>query len=296
MEIGSTNDSFHFLLTFGDIIALKGEQPKELILEQGNQKKFSDGDKDYYLLLRGIKVNRKIYQPNEIEAELDIQQTVVNGSNQQETTAPQFDDIRALLLQRTVTLEIVMDKDKKTSTIAKSCYVYEMVPQLQRDVNGGTKMYVKLSIFSLDKLMTINKYSKAYVASKLGSEILQQERLNFGTGPDGKPLIASDVDSLQHLMYAEADRSQEFIQPYLVQYNESFYDFLVRTSNRCGEFLYFEDGKLVLGLPDSGTPVEITDYETVTAVERSFDPLFSCVYARVSVKYGIGAVKCSEDA
>ena len=292
-ETGFTKN-FYYTLKFGNIIALKGEQPKNFVLEQGTPQEISDGNKNYDILLRGIKVNRKIYQPTEIEAELDIQQVVVTGSNQQQTTAPQFDDIRDLLLQREVTLDV--ENETSIFTIAKNCYVYEMVPQLQRDVNGGTKMYVKLSIFSMDKLMTINKYSKAYVASKLGSVILQLERWNFGTGAEGKPLIDTDVSSLQYLTYKEADKTLEFIQPYLVQYNESFYDFLVRTSNRCGEFLYFEDGKLVLGLPDSGTPVEITDYETVTTVERSADPLIISGYARDSVKDGIGAVKGSDDA
>lgn len=41
--------------------------------------------------------------------------------------------------------------------------------------------------------------------------------------------------------------TKEFIQPYLVQYNESFFDFLVRISNRCGEFLYYEDGYFNIG-------------------------------------------------
>lgn len=40
---------------------------------------------------------------------------------------------------------------------------------------------------------------------------------------------------------------KEFIQPYLVQYNESFLDFLVRVSNQCGEFLYYEDGYFNIG-------------------------------------------------
>ena len=32
-----------------------------------------------------------------------------------------------------------------------------------------------------------------------------------------------------------------------MQYNESFFDFLVRVSNRCGEFLYYEDGYFNIG-------------------------------------------------
>lgn len=47
----------------------------------------------------------------------------------------------------------------------------------------------------------------------------------------------------RYLYYSD----KEFIQPYLVQYNESFFDFLVRVSNRCGEFLYYEDGYFNIG-------------------------------------------------
>ena len=303
MEMKSTKTaSFVYRLLFGDFIAYAGkQQPARLLLEQGIRKEFSDGSKNYYLQLLGVKVNRKIYQPTEIEAELDIMQATVGSSNQQENTAPQFNDMRNLLLQRQVKLEILeVDRTsrvqvyKNSFTIAKNCYVYEMTPQLKRDVNG-TKMYVKLCIFSMDKLMTLNKYSKAYVARKLGSEILQPESLRFGIVKEGEPLIESDIKHLQHLKYTDGDESYEFIQPYLVQYNESFYDFLVRTSNRCGEFLYFEDGKLVLGLPDS-TAQTIKDFKTVTIVERSADPFKISAYARDSVKDGIGAVKGTADA
>ena len=295
MESESLNQNmFAYMLTFGNVIAKTDKQPKELRLKQGERKEVSDGTNTFYLLLCGIKVNRKIYQPTEIEAELDITQKVTaDTTSQKATCAPKFGDIRALLLQREVTLDI--RESKLEHNVAKNCYVYEMIPQLKRDVHGN-KMYVKLSIFSMDKLMTLNKYSKAYVARKLGSQILQPESLQFGTISECVPLIETDVDSQQHLTYAVGDQRAEFIQPYLVQYNESFYDFLVRTSNRCGEFLYFEDGRLVLGLPDSGEPVEIDDFTTVTVQEQSVDPLEINSYARDSVKDGIGAVKGSTDA
>jgi len=301
MGTESSNKNFFYRLIFGNIIDLDGDQPQELMLEQGSQKKISDGKNNYLLLLCGIKVNRKIYQPTEIEAELDIVELIEGASNQQETTAPQFDDVSQLLLQRMVTLEVVMDGI--ADDVATNCYVYELIPQLQRDIHG-TKMYVKLRIFSVDKLMTLNKYSKAYVARKLGSEILKPESMNFGTLSEKEPLIASDVTGMQHLMYTDGGVRMEFIQPYLVQYNESFYDFLVRTSNRCGEFLFFEDGKLVLGLPERKSEsdpkkesiVKISDYVTVTALERSADPLKISGYARDSVKNGKGAVQGTPDA
>ena len=302
----SKNGLFIYRLTFGNIIAYKGTQPGKLQLEQGVRKELSDGTRTFYLMLHGVKVNRKIYQPIEIEAELDIMQATTGDS----TTVPKVGEIRDLLLQRQVDVDI-LEVDRffdatrtpeytNSYSIAKNCYVYELNPQLNRDVNG-VKMYVKLNIFSMDKLMTLNKYSKAYVARKLGSEILKPESLQFfGEVPDDKaegvPLIDSDIDSQQHLMYTDGGNQHEFIQPYLVQYNESFYDFLVRTSNRCGEFLFFENGKLILGLPektalgltDSDTLVEVKDYDTVTTQEKSIDPLIISAYARDSVKSGEG--------
>ena len=242
----SNNTNLIYRLTFGGFIGSKGKQPDELQLNQGVRKVISDDNRNYYMLLCGVKVNRKIYQPTEIEAELDFTHETTDAQNKKKSTAPKFSDIKGYLLQREVTVDIV-DNDKKdkdgkpvTYNVAKNCYVFEMTPQLQRDVDG-TKMYVKLSIFSMDKLMTLNKYSKAYVARKLGSEILQPESLNFGNVSDGVPLIDSYVGNQQHLTYTVSGEKFEFIQPYLVQYNESFYDFLVRTSNRCGEFLFFED-------------------------------------------------------
>mgnify|MGYP002852920070 CR=1 FL=1 len=303
MESESSSQAiFAYRLTLGNMIAKVEEQPALLQLYQGVRKDISDGTNNYYLLLRGIKVNRKIYQPTEIEAELDIMQATTGTGDAKESTVPKFSDVRDLLLQREVSLDI-MERDstsqaqvyKEQYNIASNCYVYEMTPMLKSD-GATTKMYVKLSIFSMDKLMTLNKYSKAYVARKLGAEILQPESLQFGTISDGVPLIESDIDNLRHLTYAEGKKRLEFIQPYLVQYNESFYDFLVRTSNRCGEFLYFEDGKLVLGLPDSGEPVTVTGFDSVTVQETSSDPLTISGYARDSVKDGIGAVQGSDDA
>ena len=56
--------------------------------------------------------------------------------------------------------------------------------------------------------------------------------------------------NLQFLNYNK-DNTVEIRQPYLVQYNESFYDFLARSAIRCGEMLYFEGGSLNLGMkPD----------------------------------------------
>ena len=304
------NKHIFYRLTLGHFIAEK--QPNDLILEQGNRIQFDDKDKkvSYYVTLLGVKANRKIYQPTEIEAEIDFMQKTTDSTETEKTQAPSFEAVSDLLLKRTAKLEIVHRKDDTTFdsdrayTIAENCYVFGLNPQLKRDVNG-VKMSVRMNIFSMDKLMTLNKYSKAYVARKLGSGILKPESLTFGKDPESKaPLVKTNIKDMRFLKYEEqfivpddngkqtvATIPSEFIQPYLVQYNESFYDFLVRTANRCGEFLYFEDGELTLGLPDSGTPLMIDDFESVTVQSVTPAPFDIPVYARDSAKEGIGAPK-----
>ena len=304
------NALYIYRLAFGNSVMDPGTNLEAVTLEQSTLLDVSDAKKNTYsIVLHGVKVNKKIYQPTEIEVELDFMQ---KGSNNT-TTAPSFNAVSAMFLQRQVKVVLVhVNRElNKTNTIdygnaytvAENCYVYELNPQLRRDTNG-TKMFVKLKIFSMDKLMTLNKYSKAYVASKLGSGILVAESPSFGLQADKEtPQIQTDITGIQFLKYSDSityedsDKNshtdkitQEFIQPYLVQYNESLYDFLVRTANRCGEFLFFENGKLTLGLPLAGdTPYKIDYYESVTRQDISDGPFRVYQYARDSMKDGVSA-------
>lgn len=317
----NTNDSSVYLyrLTFANTISAPKKDLPELILDQGAKMEFKDSDREYYLTLGGVKINRKIYQPVEIEAELTLEQKSDNNTS---TTpqAPSFSSVTDLLMRRMVKVDLMETKQtsendtapekKLVQTLAWNCFVYEMDPLLKRN-GDSTQMYVKLNIFSMDKLMTLNKYSKAYVARKLGSEILQPESLEFGKDAEDTPLVKTDFSGLQFLVYKDGSTMREFIQPYLVQYNESFYDFLVRTSNRCGEFLYFEDGQLTLGLPkgeekkqeEKNTeekkdeqkkvepPLLLEGYDSVTMQSITAGPMLVSEYARDSMKDGVGEIK-----
>ena len=310
----SQNERFVYILTLGNKITAPSVEldPPKLELIQGDSLAVKNqAGQTYKVYLNGVKINKKIYQPNEIEAELTFIQETTDTSGKSTTKAPSPSDVSELLLQRQVKAEILtvpggytIDKaraEKEGVTIATSYYVFEVDPMLKRETNG-TSMYVKMSIFSMDKLMTLNKYSKAYVARKLGSGILKPESLNFGTESEGVPLVKSNPYHLRFLRYTDdeivvgPDGKQqtmsilsEFIQPYLVQYNESFYDFLVRSANRCGEFLFFEDGSLILGLPSADSdaePTTISGYLSVTIQTISSDPLSIDAYTRDSMKNG----------
>ena len=306
---------YRYQLTLGNHIGKNSPGTMKLVQGIGVLMDNSADSSTYYVTLRGVKVNKKIYQPTEIEAEVDFTLQTNDTSGHDSTKVPSFEVASSLFMRREVKLEIIesiksstsgnpviteTDKNTNVYPVAKSCFVYEVFPKLKCDSNGK-KMYVKLNIFSMDKLMTINKYSKAYVARKLGSGILKPESLNFGKKADGAtPLIKTNKDGMRFLKYIESDTSTdtngnstetnigtEFIQPYLVQYNESFYDFLVRTANRCGEFLYFENGQLTLGLPDSKT-VTIDKYASITEHGMSPDPMTITPYSFDSMKNGKG--------
>lgn len=231
---------------------------------------FKEGDEDTNKLrLHGVKFNRKIYQPGEIEAEISLSD---------KKTVSELTD---LLLMKKVKLTL------GTKTIAENYYVHEILPQ---EKNGDVGIFVKLMIYSMDKLMTLDKYSKVYAGMKLGAEILNKERLKFKLGDTA---VKVDFERMRMLKYKysrivndkiESGRQlsieipSEFIQPYLVQYNESFYDFLSRTANRCGEFLYFEDGKLMLGLKTRMKKVDNIDVEEEIVIK---DPA-SITYKSIS--------------
>ena len=233
--------------------------------------------------LHGIKFNRKIYQPGEIEAEISL----LNKKTVSELTD--------MLLMKEVKLT------HNNETIAENYYVHEILPQEKKNDTG---IFVKLMIYSMDKLMTLDKYSKVYAGMKLGAEILNKERLNFKLADTAVKVDFGKMRMLKY-MYSRviSNKGQtgkniaieipsEFIQPYLVQYNESFYDFLSRTANRCGEFLYFEDGKLVLGLKTRTEKTEDkvtrevgneTETETLTK-EKELDPIVISDYDSVTYK------------
>ena len=308
----TTIATYLYKLTFGNKIDDPTKEIDQLVFRQGEVKKVTgETTNDVYLAtLHGVKINRRIYQPCEIEAEIDFSSSDGNTTLEQ----PSIDQVKGMFHQRFITLSIVhvnqnVEKQKWVEegyeyTIAENYYVHELNPQLQRDVDR-VRMCVKLNIFSLDKLMTLNKYSKAYVARKLGSGILMPESRSFGYKSNADtPLIRTSVSGMRFLKYQEtmtytdankktqtATIPSEFIHPYLVQYNESFYDFLVRTANRFGEFLYYEDGRLILGLSDSGEPFVIDKFETVTAQDVTTGPLAISYYARDSVKNDVGKME-----
>lgn len=236
-------------LTIGDISVSTDKDTATVSLETGTSTK-----QDYNLNLEDFKLSKKMYQPIEVLAELNICAATGKGEDWKPIGKKVIDET---FKNQKVTLQEVDASDNVLNTIGDDYYVYEAQPCYKPD-----SMVVTLEIHSPDHLMTLTKGCHAFVAQKLGAQILSEETKKYklpydtSTKEEDKKNVAYSTDNMKVLNYIMTDGTQtEHIFPYLVQYNESFYDMLKRTTNRWGEFLFYEDGKLNVGY-DASKPVQ----------------------------------------
>ena len=248
-----------------------------------------DGDSTilkFSLALKEFSFHKKMYQPTEVLALVNI--TKAQGENYT------YQRIGWTMLDKMFKHAKVSLTDGDF-TIGNDYYVHEVLPHYQKDC-----MNVILKIYSLDKMMTLRQASRTFVAKKLFADILDVERANYvrpwapadtkGDADKNKGIqitatnatsiieqintqaekakeekkkkaengIAAEADNMKILRYG--DKKTEHIFPYLVQYNESFYDMLARTTNRWGEFLFYENNRLNIGY-NATEPIEVDESE-----------------------------------
>lgn len=220
---------------------------------------------DATVVMLSVIYKKKIFAPSEIYTKLSI---LPVGSN----TIPSVSILQSKFSNKLVKLELEItnkDSTKSYETVAENFFVFKMKPSFIKDASGVT---VELFIYSMDKLLTIDKYCNAFTARKLGDVFLDELSKFSVSGKD-----VSGSQNLQILKYSE---DKEVRQPYMIQYNETFYDFLARYASRCGEFLYFEDGQLHLGMkPNLATAsTEQKDVAHSIDYEDCMDKLLSLKY------------------
>lgn len=211
------------------------------------------GEKNYDAKLTKLSYTKHVYAPCEISAQIDVS-VKSSPSTNDGTAMPDNKKLVESFLNKKVDLKI------NSSLIATNYFVYKVKP-IYKTI-ASSLVSVELTIFSADKLMTLDKYSRAYTARKLYSDILAEESKKFNLKDSANTSLSTLVaNHMQLLKYKKSETKDgtttdwterdELRIPYVVQYNESFYQFMVRTANRFGEFLYFEDGKLNLGMQPS---------------------------------------------
>lgn len=206
----------------------------------------------YKVSLQDLKLKKKMYQPTEVIATLQIYPSSLSK-----------DIVKRSFFHKNVVVDVVADTDSvewstagAIDTIGRDYYVHEVIPTYKSD-----SLFVELRIYSLDKLLTLSNYCNSWTAKKLSGNILASQLKNYKFPYDEDMHLEYDTSQMKHIL----KDGKEHIFPYLVQYNESFYDMLARTCNRWGEFLYWEDGKLRIGYDaDEDKVKEVSGYSSMT--------------------------------
>jgi hypothetical protein len=223
-------------LKFHNLVS--GDNP-DVVISREKQSATIDG---YTYSLAKLSMKKEMYRPTEILADINILAVQYNDSEWKPIGRAK---VESMFKHKQVTVNSMNTEYSEVEDVIGDCfYVHEVIPEYYKD-----KMLLKLKIYSLDKLMTLKKTCRTFVGKRLGEDILANELKKFVKPYETKECIEYDTDHLQQLRYKSSIKNApvEHIFPYLVQYNESFYDMLARTTNRWGEFMYFEKGKLQFG-------------------------------------------------
>lgn len=211
----------------------------------------------YRMSINNLNFIKKMYAPGEIIA--DIQFSITSG----EWVKISKDSLEKVFKKAEVDLAY---SDK---TICGGYYVHEIIPRYKEK-----SMFVTMKMYSPDKLMTLAVDCHSFISMRLGRDIIEGQKNNFKLPYDNNKAVEYDYSNMKQL--SSTENYKEAIFPYLVQYNESYWDFLVRTCNRWGEFLYFEDGKLHIGYDEPKTIAEnsiIKKYDTITYDDLNTKPI-----------------------
>ena len=193
--------------------------------------------------LAGLRYHKQLYSPNILDATLEFSNQ--NAREKMLAVSQLLSGLNASLDVIDITEEegpkgYVYSQSESGISICKGYVVGEVQPNFS--VAAAKKMFVELKIYSPDKALDDFEFSKAYTGESLGSNILAKGVKAIM--PDAP--VKTDTSGMRVLKIAGSEES-DLVQPYLVQYNETFHNFLSRIANRCGEFLYYEGDALSRG-------------------------------------------------
>lgn len=204
----------------------------------------------YSINIKDFSFQKKMYQPTEFIVTLGI-------ASEKDT----YQDINRKAIEKLFKYKQVAVNDaESTFSEGLEFYVHEVQPVYAK----GLEMVVILKICSLDKLMTLQQVCRTFVGKKLGEDILATETKKYikpwtiaETNNQADLKKEESIAYTTNMRILEYETGKEHIFPYLVQYNESFYDLLARTTNRWGEFMYFENDKLHIGYKNAA-PTQVS--------------------------------------
>ena len=159
---------------------------KDLEIVYGSQATAVYEKKTLRFSLYGVSFHRKMYEPGHVQAEILIEQDITEKEDKDNVKLLSISTIEKMLLHRPVSIKV------GTDTFAKNYFIHEIAPQYHKsDKKTGTRtndngeketyyfytyfIYTKLDIFSMDKMLTLQKYSRAYLGQQLFAGIMKDK-------------------------------------------------------------------------------------------------------------------------
>jgi hypothetical protein len=239
-------------------IQTEGTNSFTQVLTQGSPEHPLSADRS--ILVKDINFNAQMYAPNSLEVVLSV-----IGIELESYTS--------------IKLSLYKLSGDQLDYTAKNYYVVNK--RFKEISTEGQKEYV-LKAYSADYFLTIDKFCQAFTGKTLNDGIIKNtlekcksDNLNLFRNLTSEQISQSatekGVDETQRVIFSLQNFSEKSIIPYAVQYNESFYDFLVRLCNKDGEFLYFgADNKIHIGLGKQLSSLEgnVTEAEYIQTFNK----------------------------
>ena len=280
---------------YGSVVTTtEGNQSESAIclcVGNGDGWKLKVNSKDVELKVEALTYDKRIYRPGQ----LDIRLSCTESDNDIKLINELKNQLYNEKKSKRSSIYFLGNTGDDLIDVCNNYYVHDFSISNEKN-EKVTFTKITLHCYSPDNLLTIDKYSKVYCGEGFDTKLfneMEKKPNNLNLDYDIKSLLRirstyryfKRNDPLYQYMQKLDKESVEYINlyrligdrvdgeleyspvhfPYLVQYNESFYDFLRRIAVRCGEFLYYEKGKLTLGIASENqkrpdTPLDSTKF------------------------------------
>lgn len=239
------------------------KEEKELTLTQGtssdlpNQKDAEDNASQVAALITSVSYHKEIYQPGCLEVVIETKAALsyfsglvtlkcINDSIASKYYIFEKKKKSGYVTLRAYSVDKFLTIDQFCQAFTGKKLVEEIIATTLKSSNGNISSF-------LQNITQNNNDTATYTLPLLCKHIVPNLRhLRISNDKASSVYYIKDEKKVEGSKPEGADSYYEVepLIPYSVQYNESFYDFLVRICNRNGEFLFCEDNMLYVGLPD----------------------------------------------
>lgn len=206
--------------------------------------------------INGVDIDNYVVVETTLHKEL-LKPAVLNFTIRKKVLADNESDIRldiaSSLLGREVCMELTtLRRDSEMETQSEDMMFNGIIFGVNANRNRiGQTTYIHITAYSPDYLLVDNPHCTSFEDTTL------------------RGIIEQSVSPYNGTLDVEINTRETDIQHYVVQYNETTYQFLSRLAQRYGEFMFYDRGRMYFGRPPIGDRIDL--YPDVDILGFSYD-------------------------